>query len=98
MSVVDDKLPDLRGKVIAVYFMSKPDMREGAIIEDATFERQGGRLFLVGRVPAGINPGDWNAGLMTYIAWDCVAEYTVLASSEEFRQRTARIPSAGSIH
>lgn len=47
--MLEDKLPDLRGKVVAIYFMNKPDMRDGTIVEDVRFERQGGRLFLVGR-------------------------------------------------
>lgn len=94
---MDDNLPDFRGKVIAVYYMSKSLPDVGAL-EEPTFERQGGRLFLVGRVPRGVGEGDWNAGLMTYIAWDCIAEYTVFLSVEEFHRRMGKSSLPRPIH
>jgi hypothetical protein len=97
VNMLNDELPDLRGKVVAIYFVYRTEPRDVAIVEDAHFELQGGRLFLAGRVPSGINPGDWNAGLTTCIAWDAVAEYTVFDSISDFRERAGRVPP-GTVH
>ena len=96
--MADDGLPDLTGKVLAIYFKDRADIHDGAIIEEVRFEKQAGRLFLVGRVPRGVNPADWNAGLETCIAWDAIGEYTVFESVEDFQRRVGRIPSPGSVH
>jgi hypothetical protein len=94
----DDELPNFRGKVLTIYFEGRANIADGAIIEDPRLERQAGRLFLMGRVPHGVNPGDWNGGLTSAIAWDAVAEYTVFDSIDEYRKRIDRARAVEGAH
>jgi hypothetical protein len=43
---VEDLLPDVSGKEVVVLLTGRPG--ESHVLQDATFERQGGRLYLVG--------------------------------------------------
>jgi hypothetical protein len=95
--MAEKTLPDLRGKVIAIALAGTPD-GHGTIIVDPHFEEEGGKLFIVGEIPAGVNPGDWNAGTTNHVNWDHVIEYTVFDSVEDYRQRVARARPKEGLH
>lgn len=64
----------------------------GQLIANPKWERQGGRLFLVGTVPRKGSQDDWMYGLPTAIAWDRVQDYVVFVSPEDYLQRLGAGP------
>jgi len=96
---MEDVLPSFRGKVLTIYFLDRATSGDtGSIIEDPRWEQQAGRLFLVGTVPHGVSPGDWNGGLVSAVAWDAIAEYTVFDSIDEYRQRVDHARASTPVH
>jgi hypothetical protein len=77
-------VPNFKGKVLYVVFAGKDSSRA---IENARFERQCGRLFLVGTSPEDASEKDWITGLRYAVAWDSVIDYVVFNSFEEYRKR-----------
>ena len=87
MQTEDAELPDFSGKVVVFYAAGlPPGMDAGVTMQYAEFRRQGGRLFVVGRVPEGVS-GDWASRLQCGVAWDSVAHYIVFESLDEMEKR-----------
>ena len=88
--MVDSELPDFTGKLLVVYVSDPPrGMEAGVFLEFAEFKLQGGRLFLMGRVPERGDSG-WASRLPSAVAWDAVVHYLVFDSREDYERRTAR--------
>ena len=86
------RLPRFKNKVISVVCENEDT---GQLISNPTFERQGGRLFLVGTVPPDASQDNWMEDLTTAIAWDTVQDYVVFASMDDYQKRlhTVKRPS-----
>ena len=85
----EDNLPEFKGKVVALYVANPPAcLQNGIVFEYASFARQGGRLFVVGRLPE-YSPYDnnWNAKLQGGIPWDSVVHYILFDSHEDYAKR-----------
>ena len=76
-----DDLPDFVGKFVLVAMARSAD--DTQLLQEAHFERQGGRLFLVGTIPPKVVPGF--EGVRAAVAWDTVSQYVVLDSLKQFR-------------
>jgi len=90
--MTEEELPDLSGKLILVYVLnSGRGTEDGLLLEYAEFQRQGGRLFLKGRLPNvyGLN---WIAGCHGAIAWDSVTQYIIFNSTEDYAERLKASP------
>ncbi len=83
----DMTFPDFSGKVVACELSTKPDI-PFTVIEEPTFEMQGGRVFLTGMTPHGVNDDDWCAGAPCAVAWDSVLVYYVFESLEDLEEKT----------
>ena len=92
--MTEELLPDLSGKLILVHVLSPGRaIEDGFVFEYAEFQRQGGRLFLTGRIPH-VQGSNWIAGCHGAIAWDTVTAYILFNSAEDYEQRiTASPPS-----
>lgn len=81
-------LPDFTGKIVVLYLAHPPDgLRDGAVLEYATFRDSGGRLFVEGRLPALDEQNDWVSNLKGGFAWDDVVHYIVFDSREDYLAR-----------
>ncbi len=59
------------------------------LLEKCRLDVQEGRPFLVG-IWLRSDPTCWNAGLNVAIAWDCVSDYLIYDSLDEYRVRRKR--------
>jgi hypothetical protein len=79
-------LPDFRGKVVLIFlrqFFREHDFAYRVAVRSPRFERQGGRLFLLGprqppRVP---RLGDESVHA---VAWEAVEQYVIFDSEEQY--------------
>ncbi len=94
---MEDTLPDLSGRIVVLYLHGRRDP-DGSVLQDASFQRQGGRLFLVGKIPEGVSANDWVQGIESAVAWDRVEEYLVFGSLEDYRARAARARRDTQVH
>ena len=85
----NDSLPDFAGKVVSLYHTHKPD-DDGAALCDAHFERQGGRLFLLGAPAPGTTVNNWLDGKTIAVAWDTIDAYYVFDSLKDYLDRRAK--------
>jgi hypothetical protein len=91
------QLPDFSQKLVLIYLMGRsPD--DGVLLENARFEIQGGRPFLVGDFAEGGSANDWVAGVHTALAWDSVQQYFVFDSMEDYMARASRAYSNEQFH
>jgi hypothetical protein len=86
--MLDDHLPDFSGKHIGLFITGRPT--QTFLVQDAAFEMQGGRLFVVGRVSEAYDKYVWAKGKPSAIAWDCVDYYIVFDSVEQYREEIQR--------
>jgi len=83
--MLDDHLPDFSGKLICIYMSGRSGARY--VLQDVTFEMQGGRLFVVGQIPGDYDKQvTWAKGKPAAIAWDCVDYYILFESVAQFRE------------
>jgi hypothetical protein len=67
--MLDDHLPDFSGKLISIYMTGRSGARY--VLQDVTFDMQGGRLFVVGHIPEDYDKHvTWAKGQPAAIAWD----------------------------
>jgi len=83
------EFPDIAHKVILIYLSGRPD-EHNAVLQNAHFENQGGRIFVVGEFAEGTTANDWASGISTAIAWDQVEQYLVFESLEDYFTRMGR--------
>ena len=77
-------LPDFTGKLIQVSLVGD---NHGYAMESPRFEKQGGKLFLTGRVPPGGTSSNWSEGALCAVVWDSVTDYLVFASAKHYEKR-----------
>ena len=91
-----DNLPDFAGKVVVFYTANAPRaIRDGTVLEFASFTEYGDRLFVTGRIPAAYSKDtEWVSNLQAGIAWDDVMQFMIFDSPEDYVNRAgrARIP------
>lgn len=80
-SDLKDNLPDFEGRVLFIYLNAKKALL-GHYIVSPHFERQGGRIYLVGTTPS----IDRLPNHPICIAWDRVETYVVADSIDEFAE------------
>ena len=56
------QFPDFSNKIVLVYLMGRPP-DDGVLLEQAVFEIQGGRSFIIGYFAEGASANDWVAGV-----------------------------------
>ena len=77
-------LPNFTKKIVVLSFPTTGGSRTLAY---PRWERQGGRLFLVGAVPTGGSRNDWLKGGEAAVAWEMVSDYLVFGSLEDYQKR-----------
>lgn len=77
-------IPNFAGKLLSVSVIGQ-DHTQG--IEAPHWEKQNGRLFLVGTVPRGESTSDWCAGIPCAIAWDQISDYVAFDSVAHYHER-----------
>jgi hypothetical protein len=82
-------LPNFSGKVLLLYFKGRTSKENGILVEPR-FEMQGERLFLVGKEIEDDSGGNWLSGMTTAVAWDCVEQYFIFDSAEDYWARADR--------
>ena len=80
------QLPDFTSKVLSLSLRGEEWAR---VLVHPRWEAQGGRLFLVGKVPPGGSTNDWLAGVTDSVAWDQVNAYLIFESPDHYAQRLA---------
>jgi hypothetical protein len=81
--MLEDHYPDFSGKHVNVYVTHRHGV--SYLLQDANFEMQAGRIFLVGRVSDAYSDDVFGKGKNVCIAWDYVQQYLVFDSAEEWR-------------
>jgi len=84
----EDHFPDFSGKLVNLYLISKASY--SYLIQEATFEMQAGRLFLVGRASEEYDDEIWSRGKYVAIAWNQVEQYILFDSAEDYRAERQR--------
>lgn len=94
--MAEPEFPDFADKLVMVIF-NRPG-EDHTIIQNPRFEKQAGRLFLVGAIPERVIPGF--DGLPVAVAWENVEQYIVLQSVEQYikcsQEYTAVLRKSGS--
>jgi len=73
--------PDFRGKIVYCFLNEGDGTR---LFTEPVVENQGGRAFLIGKVPA---YGGWTDGLVAAVTWDSVRSYILFDSIEDWLAR-----------
>ncbi|MEM9368919.1 MAG: hypothetical protein AAGD07_23250 [Planctomycetota bacterium] len=70
-----------RDKIVTVY-MDDPLKGSGQVMRDARLEQIGDRWILVGKGVSTGQPGEWDEGLTTGMAWDAVTAFYVFTPAQ----------------
>ncbi len=79
------KFPDFSGKCVSFSLKNEDACND---LSNPMFEYQGGRLFVVGKIPKGATKSDWAESFTAAIAWDRVVDYIVFDSEDAFIEAT----------
>ncbi len=82
--MMKNTLPNFTKKVVVLSFPTTDGSRTLAY---PRWEKQGGRLFLIGAVPVGGSRNDWLKGGEAAVAWEMVSDYLVFHSLEDYHKR-----------
>ncbi len=97
MMMTDMVFPDFSGRVILLYLINRsPD--DAVVLYDARFEDQGARIFIVGKYAEGTTANDWAADVETAVSWDCVEQYLLFDSIEDYFNRASLAYNKESMH
>jgi hypothetical protein len=83
-----DYVPDFTGKQVNVYTTHASN--RSYLMEDVSLEVQAGRTFLIGRVSTAYAENVWAKGRLACIAWDCITQYLIFDSADQYRQEMER--------
>jgi hypothetical protein len=86
----DESTPDFTGKVVAVMLA---EARTSVALEQVRYERQLGKLYLVGRQVAQPRSPNWADGATYYIAPEQISFFAVFDSVADYLARTASGPT-----
>jgi hypothetical protein len=89
--------PDLYDKVVLIYLKGRPP-DDSVLLVNARFDVQGGKPYIMGEFAEGASANDWVAGITTGIAWDCVEQYFLFHSMEDYMNRVSRAYSNEPLH
>jgi hypothetical protein len=81
---MSSRLPSFANRVLSVVCVGEDT---GQLIANPKWEKQGGRLFLIGTVPKKASQDNWMEDLPCAIAWDTVQDYVVFASIDDYFER-----------
>ena len=81
--------PDFSGKIVLLYLENRAS-EDSVVLENAAFQIQGDKIFLVGRIAEGTTPNDWASGVDTAVSCDSIEQYLVFDSLQEYMDRVAR--------
>lgn len=87
-----DQFPDFSGKLVVFYLVDRPN--RSYMLEDATFDMQAGRLFVVGKVSKEYDDDVWARGSTACLAWDCVEQYLIFESAAHYHRERERYEAA----
>ena len=86
----DESVPDFTGKVVAVALATS---QVSLALEQVRYERQLGKLYLVGRQVANPQHPNWADGATYYIAPEQIVFFAVFDSLDDYLRRSAALPS-----
>jgi|SRR5690242_18770052 hypothetical protein len=86
----DESTPDFAGKVVAVMLA---EAQTSLALEQVRYERQLGKLYLVGRQVAQPSSPNWADGATYYIAPEQISFFAVFDSVADYLARTAARPT-----
>jgi hypothetical protein len=86
--MLEDHIPDLSGKYLQITLSTRSD--DAYLIQDAGFDIQAGRMFVVGRISDAYSGTCWAKGAVVAIAWDTVERYVLFDSLEHFQEELRR--------
>ncbi len=93
----EEKLPDFKGKLVLLYTTNAPHaIKDGILIEYASFTKYGGKLFLTGRTPEIEDKSlEWISNLQGGVVWDDVTHYLIFDSPDDYLNRIGKaiVPS-----
>jgi len=89
--------PELSNKILLIY-LSNRTSEETVVLENASFQIQGDKTFLVGRIAEGTTPNDWASGVNTAISWNSIEQYLVFDSLQDYMDRIARSYTEENFH
>ena len=85
----DESTPDFTGKVVAVMLA---EAQTSLALEQVRYERQLGKLYLVGRQVAQPHSPNWADGATYYIAPEQISFFAVFDSVADYLARTGSRP------
>ena len=68
------------------FYLANVPIEYPVTLDSPIFERQAGRMFVVGKVVASAS-NDWASGVLVSVAWDQVTQYMVFDSEKDFTSR-----------
>jgi hypothetical protein len=80
----DGELPDLSGKHVLFHLYNST---ESYLLQDISFERYDGRVFVQGRMSKGLAESVWTRGLQASLAWENIKSYLIFDTPEEYSIR-----------
>ncbi len=83
MSKKKTALPNFSGKCLSISIINDTHNYD---IYDPTFETQGGRLFITGKVPKGATDSNWAMNSQIFVAWDRVSDYYVFKNLKAYKK------------
>jgi len=75
-------LPDFSGKVVS---FGLPDSTLAMI--NPKFEKQAGRLFVIGTIPKESTTNDYALGNSCAIAWEAITDYIIFENEKEYKKQ-----------
>ncbi len=84
---VEEPLPDFTSKIVILYLKGTTLQTDGFVLESATFQRYGDRLFIVGR-GASI-PQYWAANVHVEVEWGSVHGFLIFDTLDDYLQRSS---------
>ncbi len=87
--MIELRFPDLSEKVVLIYLIGRA-IEDAVVLENARFEVQGAKTFIVGEFSEGTTANDWVSGIRTAISWDSVEQYLIFDSLEDYFARVSR--------
>ncbi|MES9818024.1 MAG: hypothetical protein ABW155_15365 [Candidatus Thiodiazotropha sp.] len=79
-------LPDFSEKYISMRVAGSNYLHD---LENPKFEYQGGKLFIIGKIPKSLGKPGWDDGKVAAIDWQHVRKYTLFDSLEELHEAWA---------
>jgi len=92
-----ERLLQFPGKTLLLFVINRsPD--DAIVLQNARMDAIGDRQFVVGEFAEGTTANDWAVGVVTAVAWDCVEQYMVFDSLEDYFARASRAYNEQQMH